>query len=225
MRYILLFLILFPTIASADDIEKTMSSVAKIETTTGVGTGVVIDENEDNFYVLTAAHVLGEAEDCEMYFYVNGEQSAEKFPGKVVWKDHQETPATAKFDKVKDLAYVKVAKIDLTGTPYPTVKKLAKRGSGLKPKDKLFSVGCPNGNWPSGFMGHAIKTDSNVLWFKPNIIPGRSGSPIFDKNGEVVVGIVIWYNVYTHISGAMSLECIHDSFDSHRPPVTVDPKD
>ena len=57
--------------------------------------------------------------------------------------------------------------------------------------DTIFSVGCPNLNWPSMFMGNCILDFEDMFVFGPEVIAGRSGSPMLDRQGRVV-GMIIW---------------------------------
>lgn len=193
-------------------IPDTMSCVVRVVCDSGQGSGVVFDDDEYDLLVLTAGHVVKSASVVHLYGYVNGHQTPAAV-GYVVWCDLNGMKHD--FDTIDDLALIRVPKSAFSRGDLPSIKRLAAANSVLADKSSIFSVGCPTGNWPSGFLGHVTSQRRRLFWFVPNIVVGRSGSPVFDQSGEVVLGIVIWYNDATGVSTAVSFRAIHDAIQKH----------
>jgi S1-C subfamily serine protease len=238
MKNIILFLIftLAPVLASArGELLDTHNAVVRIFNSAGSGTGIVFRETEDEYHVLTAGHVTHGEPTFNMFCYWDGEEYQVK--GKLLWWEEEPclgvtkfdfvkdgitfdryddathktwSKVVVKFDEVQDLAVIAFPKKGLKSVP--TIIPLAKRGSVLKAGDPIYTIGCPQGNWPSGTMGRVTGMNS-LISFKPNILPGRSGSGLLDKKGKEIHGIVIWSGSYG--STAIDLEGIYKALDRH----------
>ena len=231
MRSIIFAIVVLTTSSVLADIADVFHNVVRINCPDGVGTGSVFEETETTFHVLTAAHVIQKAkepgvfyEDCHLNFYGSGKQS-DLIPGKVRWAnliDDKKNVAVC-----RDVALIEVQKKDFGSFPHPAVIPLAKRNVKLKAEETILSTGCPSGNWPSCFLGHVVDVTSfdNMVLLRPNIIPGRSGSPVTDSKGKAVHGVIVWYNNRDNIASAISLQTIYEALDQHRLPVQVDPND
>lgn len=148
------------------------TSVVKVIMKDGHGSGVSIGGG----YVLTAAHV---AADGVLYVRnsLGEDQNAE-----TLW-----------INKEYDIALLKVSKPEILGSA-----KLSCRAPMIG--EELTAVGSPLQTEFSTFWGHA---NSDVKKFGPwnevfsmdmTVLPGISGGPVFDKNGNVVglaVGVAL----------------------------------
>lgn len=183
---------IFLTSAANADILTAMQSVCLIK---DHGTGFVYLEDKENFYIMTAGHVADRVKDqnqeCIVFFFAGGKLSRE-ISAKIIAKDYN-NPKIEKLAFVRDLAKIKVEKKHLAFSEYPKVVKIA--DPSIKPKigDQILSIGCPSLNHPSMFHGIIIDNElEEAFYVMPDVIGGRSGSPVFDVNGEFVIGVVIW---------------------------------
>lgn len=172
------------------------------------GTGFVFREDEKCLWIMTAAHVLGGYRTCQVRFYVGGEESLPVW-GAVVQVSYNRAHATNQLVGIRDLAIIKVARSSVAYLE-PAVARLASPQTLVNHLDTIFSVGCPDMRWPSAWLGQVYGEASDTFLFGPNPIPGRSGSPIFDKDGEHVIGVIIWYGNAT--GRAISISGIYDHF-------------
>lgn len=143
----------------------------------GRGTGCVFEINHELVYVLTAGHVVGEAQNVQCEFWRQGHQS-QPLAGRVTARSVQ-----------ADAAVVAVAQSAFGGA-LPAAVPLAPRDYVIRPGETLTSVGCANGGWSTGWKGHALKQDADELRFVPTPANGRSGSAIFDAEGQHILAIV-----------------------------------
>lgn len=142
------------------------------------GTGFVYKKEKGYDYILTNYHII---EDYNKIYIYN--KNKEKVNGKVEF-----------FDKNKDIAIIKIEnKLNL---------KKIKLGNSSKIKvtDEVYTLGIPIdfryfGTFSKGIISsinRKIKVDNNTydtIQVDTNISLGNSGSPLINKNGEVI-GIV-----------------------------------
>tara|TARA_Y100001938_G_scaffold140883_1_gene209762 strand:+ start:7393 stop:8016 length:624 start_codon:yes stop_codon:yes gene_type:complete len=183
----ILLLLLIPTTLKAD-LEDVGNATCKVYSNDGTGSGVVFLENKTHYFVLTAAHVVYSSDgsldaNIELEFFIDGFKS--KKINSVV--DY----ALLLGGSTVDIAVLKFKKEELGKYPKPNVIPID--GSfDTKTNDIVLTYGCPQGRWPSGQKGHVVYYHPNRLIVTPNPIGGRSGSGVFDKNGEKIIGIIIW---------------------------------
>lgn len=153
-----------------------IESISNNETSNG--TGFVYKKEKDYDYILTNYHII---EDYNKIYIYN--KNKEKVNGKVEF-----------FDKNKDIAIIKIEnKLNL---------KKIKLGNSSKIKvtDEVYTLGIPIdfryfGTFSKGIISsinRKIKVDNNTydtIQVDTNISLGNSGSPLINKNGEVI-GIV-----------------------------------
>ncbi len=193
-----LFCVIISLIASIAkaDLNALSNAICRIDTPDSIGTGFAYKEDEKNFYILTAGHLTGiEKNKNEASLFHTGAQ----------WKVSAElvlhnfvNHTTEEYDKIIpldsedlccDISVLKVTKESLK--PYGNFA-IVKFGLDYKEKKNtlIWSYGCPDGNWPSGFKGRLLKLNENTVQFMPAPIGGRSGSPLMDHKCEKVIGIV-----------------------------------
>tara|TARA_R110000824_G_scaffold6161_1_gene28275 strand:- start:5147 stop:5779 length:633 start_codon:yes stop_codon:yes gene_type:complete len=193
MRSLLVAILLLfasPVVAKAD-LEDVSKATCKVYSDEGTGSGVVFLENEDYYYILTAAHVIvgndGIVDNqLEVEFFVNGFQSRKMIARTDV---SFYFPATT-----TDVAVLKMAKVELGQYPKPSVIPLANSSEKISSNDVVLTYGCPQGRWPSGQVGHVTSYRADGMTIKPYPTSGRSGSGVFDESGQKILGIVIWKN-------------------------------
>ena len=186
----ILLLFASPVVAKAD-LEDVSKATCKVYSDEGTGSGVVFLENEDYYYILTAAHVVFGNDglidyQLEVEFFVNGFQSRKMV---AITDMAFYLPATT-----TDVAVLKMAKTELGQYPKPSVVPLANSNEKVSSNDVVLTYGCPQGRWPSGQVGHVTSYRPDGMTIKPYPIAGRSGSGVFDESGQRILGIVIWKN-------------------------------
>ena len=149
-----------------------------------VGTGFVFSEDSESIYIQTNAHIAGNRRlrtSCE--FWHQGRKSP-SVPAKLIWH--------ALYDEYDiDVAILRVAKSEFQGHHIPRPVDVEIGTS--RPGDEIVSVGCARGAWPSLWWGHArTPRNANVIEARPPSAGGRSGSPIFNKSGTKILGVVTW---------------------------------
>lgn len=171
--------------------ERAMNSVCKLVTgPESGGTGFVFYEDEQNLWVFTAGHLVYRTTECDLYFYMTHEPTG-PIRGRVVAVGYNHAEETAD-PEVIDVALVRVSKQEFGDGPLPPTARLAPLGTQVKLQEPIFSVGCPNLTWPTAWFGRVAFLNERSFWFEPNPLPGRSGSPIFNHDGQYVVGLIVW---------------------------------
>ena len=140
------------------------------------GTGCCFERSRGTVYVLTNAHVATSAKvRCE--FWRQGHRSR-PITGRVIARS-----------SAADAAIVALAESSFRGV-LPAVVPLAERGRDPAPGATIVSVGCAQGAWATGFVGHVLGYRNGDLCFLPVPADGRSGSAIFDAGGTRIVGLL-----------------------------------
>lgn len=171
--------------------EKAMDCVCRVvlEPNHG-GTGFVFFNDGVDLWIMTAGHIVNRTNACDLYFYASHDAIG-PLRGRIVAVSYNHAEQNGDSD-VKDVALVCVPVSRFEIDTLPPAAKLAPPKTRLKSRDVIFSVGCPNLKWPTSWYGRAVIVEERSFWFKPNPMPGRSGSPIFDREGRHVLGMIIW---------------------------------
>mgnify|MGYP003333932074 CR=1 FL=1 len=156
------------------------------------GTGFVYKEDKNFFYVMTAGHVIDGCikNYCLLHFFNNG-KAVDAVQGEISKKDYNKSETIDESELVRDIAILKVKKTDFKNFQ-PTIIPLAPANKRIAIDETVFSLGCPNLRWPSAFLGSVNHSIPERFFFSPDVIGGRSGSPVYDKNCTMVIGVVIW---------------------------------
>lgn len=170
-----------------------------------IGTGTVIDVQQGQAWILTNAHVASRlvGEPVTVEFWRDG-QRVEGVEGRISWRlmdRYAEGLAT------RDMALVTVDLARLGWQPH--VVPLAPRSTPLVEGQQVYSVGCPEGGWPTAWSGHLTRTGGEVIDFWPPPAKGRSGSALFSGDGKQVIGLVAWGGESG--GGAMPVDVIHQA--------------
>jgi hypothetical protein len=146
------------------------------------GSGVIFDADEDSYHVLTNAHVVGRTGNrVTMEFEHSGYRSG-RIRGRVVRSHIARTTSI-------DLAIVELPRSSFPG-PMPVVP-LAEAGS-KEASPTVLTVGAQGGAAVSLQRGHIVRQTRGLIYYKPEALPGRSGSPLFNAAGSRVIGVVAW---------------------------------
>lgn len=136
--------------------------------------------------VLTAKHCTDGAKEIEVI--TSDDQS---YAGKVVQQS-----------VIQDLAAIR---IDKKNTPYFRLASAVRRG------EVVFALGSPLGLTNTLSTGIVAKLSGDMTLIDCSVLPGNSGCPLFNKNGELV-GIVVagfWVGFgTTHLNLAQSLDTV-----------------
>lgn len=176
-----------------DTIEKILDSSVTVMTTNekveiqGIGAGVVIGQDKDKFYIVTARHVVLSDDGSEMPFTFVGIMNT--FDDATL---DSRTTTPAVLEKIstgwEDLALISIKKD-------PEVKvAIAKIGGKVKVGDRVSTVGCPEAI-PSIYSEGVVsfkeaRGDFEYIHVTSVARPGSSGGPLFNSKGEVV-GVVL----------------------------------
>lgn len=148
----------------------------------GTGTGVIINEDEESYYLLTAGHVV------KLYDY--------KYI-KLDFKNYKDVPCEEIFAKFKfdlkehvDFAILEIKKKDLN-VKLPTIPLSDVINT---KKDVVFTTGCARGEESSITKTNItfIKEQKRDVQLFIDFLPaaGRSGSGVFNWDGSRVIGII-----------------------------------
>ncbi len=174
-----LFLLIVLSASSArGDLADCIDATCRITGTDGgKGTGCVFEVKQGYVYVLTAAHVVENAQAVQCEFWQQGHLSG-KLPSIAIRKRTD-----------CDVAIV-VLRTSVFGGRLPKAMPIASASRVMRPGETLTSVGCAKGAWSTGWKGHALGYRDGDLLFTPTPADGRSGSAIFDAGGTMIVGVL-----------------------------------
>jgi S1-C subfamily serine protease len=154
------------------DLKQVLRSVVIVQNKAEIGSGVIVSEEG---YILTAAHVLANADQVAVYL-----NSGSALPAKVV-----------RMDTLQDIALIKIP-----DNQYPCLPMMT---SPLPAGSHIFSLGFSlEGN--NGILMKEGKVKSNrfarangpyYLQTNLDLKPGHSGGPLLNRYGQVA-GIISW---------------------------------
>ena len=58
--------------------------------------------------------------------------------------------------------------------------------------ETVLTVGAQGGAAVSLQRGHVVKQTPGLFYYKPEALPGRSGSPLFNATANTITGVVAW---------------------------------
>jgi S1-C subfamily serine protease len=178
-----------------DEYEKMLYPVVRITAGFSTGSGVIIETNQETkeLYVLTAAHVLGNANTVDVEFF---SPSVLRSATVVIT------------DTLKDLA--------LLGVLCDPVAKASLAPRDYKPYlfREVWAVGCSLGLPPRPSHGFVTRVEPVHWEVSAAVLPGNSGCPVYDARTYKVIGIVVWVRVYqgqlvTTMAGVVPITEIH----------------
>lgn len=164
-------------------IKKLCPYIVRIEANNLYGSGVVFEETEDYFLIITNSHLLNQNV-VRVSFFDGSSCDATK---------------VSEYQSKYDLSFLKVDKKNLDNSTKDVCQRVSYDKEiylEMKPGDDLFIMGFsdyPTGNLSIGTIGNKSiyieEFDSEMLWVYGEVIPGMSGSGVFDKYGNLI-GIV-----------------------------------
>jgi hypothetical protein len=177
---------------SQDDLFYT---VARISTSSGVGSGFVFAEDDTTSYIMTCYHVVKE-EQASVQFQREG------FMGPVV---QVETVYKSYNPGKRDLAILALDKSKLNGYS-PMVLPLADENV-IYDGHKIYTIGHPGGSSNPTMLTGVVFSQDQGLHFKPAPMSGRSGSPIvgYNDSGHFAIGVIGWKDVENQAGRAMNI--------------------
>lgn len=182
--------------------EDCLEAACRVSTAEGsTGSGCVFQIGDGYVYVLTAAHVVGANSTVHCEFWKSGHQSS-RIAGQVIAR-----AARPQYD---------VAIVALPEAPFggvlPRAVPLAPRGQAVEAGQVVWSAGCANGAWATGWQGRVLRAAGGELYFVPPPANGRSGSALFDGQGRYVIGLVKARTGDGTAGLATSVEAIYQAF-------------
>lgn len=103
-----------------------------------------------------------------------------------------------------DVATIKISK---DNTPYFTLAKTLEVG------EEINIIGSPLAITSVYMKGYVAKLDGSENLLNIGVLPGYSGSPVFNNKGElvgVISKLIVWQGAATSIGVSVSLEAIRD---------------
>jgi len=187
--FIIVILTTITTFGYANDerLKEYYQACCRISVSGGVGSGTIFKEDSSNYYVLTNAHVVGNARNVNLEFAkFNGDvvYYSPSIQGKVLRKKLISSGAF-------DVAIVQVPKQNMRGVKLP-VFEISETENINKNELHIFTSGSQAGELGSIQPVHINKTDNQLIYYIPTARPGRSGSSIVDLNTGKIVGLVAW---------------------------------
>lgn len=174
-----LVLLLLSSIAQGDLYTAHMAT-GRVRTTaggvTGIGSGVLIGENETAYYALTNAHVANRQQVAVDFFDACYSLKVTA-PGVLVSRDPDNDVAVLKVEKASLNGHApEIMTIDFAYVP--------------QAGEILATIGYPEGKGPSAFWMKYRRTSALGLEFVPAGMTGRSGSAILTKDASRIVGLL-----------------------------------
>ena len=155
----------------------------------GLGSGFIVKQDGDEYYVITNNHVAGKADEISVKLY-----GGDEFEAELVGTDPRKDLALLKFSSKKKLPVAKLGDSDslyvgdwvlAIGSPFGYKSSVS---AGI-----ISALGRQNG--PDGNINDFIQTDAAIN-------QGNSGGPLVNMKGEVV-GINTW--ITTSTGGSIGL--------------------
>ncbi|MGB7327698.1 MAG: trypsin-like peptidase domain-containing protein [Rubripirellula sp.] len=169
-----------------DATDRVLRASCRISAGNARGSGVIFDADEDNYRVLTNAHVVGRVGNRVRLEFEHSGYRSRPIAGRVVRSHIARTTSI-------DLAIVELPRSAFPG-PMPVVPLAVgdAQSNGLLDGETVLTVGAQGGAAVSLQRGHVVRQTRGLIYYKPEALPGRSGSPLFNDNGSRVIGLVAW---------------------------------
>lgn len=165
---------------AAADWPEVVHATARI-ITPGTGTAVVYAADQEHLWLLTAGHCTAHTDTVLVEFFRDGKPMP-RVTGRVVYAIDE--------SREQDVGIVRVAAKDLGGYRPPAIP-LGDPEQDPALDQQVVTCGCSDGAWPTLFLGHVDEIESDRMFnIRPSVLPGRSGSGVFDAAGERILGIL-----------------------------------
>jgi len=201
-------ILLFATTA-IPAIDDCYDATCRISTGDARGTGCVFEISNGRVFVLTNAHVVGNAPTVYCEFWRRGYRSS-KIAGIVL---HRNIRIDAAIVSLPAGSFADIL---------PLVIPLAGRDYLPQVGETIASVGCAKGAWATGLKGHVVGHEGIRFGFVPPPANGRSGSAIFDAGGTKIIGLLHARTMDNSVGYAISAANIHRAIRNEALLTTVD---
>lgn len=169
--------------AETAQINNIFSAVVKVEDGRTFGSGGCINIDDKYVYIITNHHVAGGVgNDVSLFFYRDGHESV-KIAGQVIWTAYLKNQPV-------DISLIKVPLKSLYGWR-PNVIQFT--DDKIKEDQPCITIGCPKAEWPKAVKGHIVKNQGGTYLISPTVVPGQSGSVLFNEDGTKAIGLIAWY--------------------------------
>ena len=182
LSFVVVVSITAAAVADTSSTDRILRASCRIFAGNARGSGVIFDADEDSYHVLTNAHVVGRTGNRVMMEFEHSGYRSGRIPGRVVRSHIARTTSI-------DLAIVELPRSSFPG-PMPVVP-LAEAGR-KEASPTVLTVGAQGGAAVSLQRGHIVRQTRGLIYYKPEALPGRSGSPLFNAAGSRVIGVVAW---------------------------------
>ncbi len=198
-------------LSKIDAVEKTEKSVVAIATTSGRGSGVIVDlaldgDGEDIFYVLTCHHVISSGGDAVVYAvddkglnYTDANYNEDyAFSGTLGGEiDKSAELGLVGGDQVSDIALLRINATGLSAKTLTKAKMIDASSHSVRKGEDVFCIGNPTGELPGtvtfGVVSYVKRQERfadtglmTVIQTDASIYPGSSGGAMFNMYGELV---------------------------------------
>jgi S1-C subfamily serine protease len=211
--------------------EEMLYPTVRIETPDGVGSGVVIShrDTEAETYILTAAHVVGDAGKVTVEFFSHQDTKTQSnIEANVLITDTNKDLALLRV-LCDSVATAKLAPRDYTPYIFTPVWVVG-CSLGLQPRPSQGIITAITLSLPSPLEGEGKGEGMNYWEISAPIVPGNSGGPVYDARTHEVIGIAVWVRTYqgqliTTMAGVVPIQSIYEFLDSHRGTEGTEDKD
>lgn len=179
----IVFTLIFSLATLAAEQNTVFESVVKVHAGNSYGTGTCVNIDENNLYIITNRHVVGTSKTVNVRFYRQGHESSE-IGADVIWTAYRKNEPV-------DIALLKVERNKLNWTPKVVNFELDDKIYNIG--DTTLTIGCPSAEWPRAYKGHIEKLEGGTYLITPTVVPGQSGSVLFNGDGTKAIGLIAWY--------------------------------
>ena len=214
MRSLIVFFLLYSSAIAgiAEDVMRASCRVTSEEFgKSGIGSGIVVKESSDKYYILTNGHVIDSVSPYNRSVYV------EFFNDGIVSRKVLVSSYYSFYNSLTggiDAAILEVDKSKLAGYK-PGVIPLAPRWYTPKAGQLILGAGCPRGSWLQFWYGRITNVTPMTISFNFMPLHGQSGTGIVTKfkyNNEdkpVVVGLVTWQSPLDKTGSGVSVSALY----------------
>ena len=172
------------------NLNQILEATARVGTIENYGSGTVVAEQNGKYFILTSAHVVGEADEATVEFFTHGSKTL-PIKGTVAWRVHRRNTD-------EDFAMVTIPASSLS-TWKPRIIPLIDYDYSVQSNTYVQSAGCPEARWPMAWEGRVTHDAGSRLIFTPPPTSGQSGAGLLvnvpNSRGELftkVGGIITW---------------------------------
>jgi len=203
--------------------DEMLSPCVRIETLTGVGSGVIIPHRKDAkdakgyVYILTAGHVVGNYANVDVTFYSYSKEGTNPPERLFSWAGTLNA-SVVMTDTAKDLALLEIRNPKSEIRNWATAK-LAPRNYQPYLFSPVWVVGCSLGLNPRPSSG-CISVIGGFSWeISAPVLPGNSGGPVYDAGTHELIGIAVWVRLYgdqlvTTMAGIVPINVIYEFLEA-----------